>query len=78
MARFTLWNAPQACLWIASRDEARVARLKENHTFAELAMETEGGSISRVFPLLPDWILDAQKELLGACVSGAIKLIGRP
>jgi hypothetical protein len=87
MATFTLWNAPQACLWIASRDEMLVARLKENHTFAELAMETEvawddeawdGNDDPEAFPPLPGWIGRAQKELLGACVRGAIKLMGRP
>ena len=32
-----LWNAPQACLWIATQDEVAVPKLEKNHTFAVLA-----------------------------------------
>ena len=35
------WNAPQACLWIASRDDAAVASLPENYTFNVLAFHVE-------------------------------------
>ena len=81
------WNAPQACLWIATRDEVQVRELKENGTFAELAIETElaWDDVARddiddpeAFPALPGWIVNAQEELLGACVRGTIKLMGRP
>ena len=78
----TLWNAPQTCVWIRSRDEMQVAKLRNNHTFAELAMETEiaWDDVDAADPLppLPGWIGNAQRELLGACVRGAIRLIGRP
>jgi hypothetical protein len=73
MSAFTLWNAPQACLWIASRDEAQVGGLKERHTFAELAMETEVAwdyvDDPEVLPPVPGWIVTSQNELLGACVA---------
>jgi hypothetical protein len=82
MSAFTLWNAPQACLWIASRDEAQVGGLKERHTFAELAMETEVAwdyvDDPEVLPPVPGWIVTSQIELLGACVRGTINLMGRP
>jgi hypothetical protein len=77
-----LWNAPQACLWFASRDEVQVRDLKKNHTFAELAMETEVAwddlDDPEVLPPLPGWIVTAQEELLAACLRGDIKLMGRP
>jgi hypothetical protein len=81
MAASGLWSPPQACLWIDRREE--VARPLETHTFFELALETGAdvvwnGISPMTFPILPDWIVDAQKELLGACFRGDIKLIGRP
>jgi hypothetical protein len=76
-----IWNAVQACLWSATQDEARVARLRETHTFIELAMETElaGDDVadSEASPP-PGWIGHTQKELLGACAAGKIKLMGVP
>jgi len=82
MSTFTLWNVPQACLWIASRDEEQVARLKGNHTFAELAFENELAwhdiDDPEALPPLPGWIADAQRQLLGACVVEKIKLMGLP
>ena len=41
MSTFTLWTLSQACLWIASRDDAAVASLPENYTFAVLAFHVE-------------------------------------
>ena len=41
MSAFTLWNAPQACLWIASQDDAAVSSLPENYTFAVLGFQLE-------------------------------------
>ncbi len=41
MSTFTLWTPPQACLWYASRDDAAVASLPENYTFAVLAFHVE-------------------------------------
>jgi hypothetical protein len=82
MSAFTLWTAPQACLWIATQNEVQLRELKQNSTFAELAFETELGwddiDDPEDLPPLPGWIANAQEELLGACVHGDPKLIGRP
>jgi hypothetical protein len=79
---YELWNAVKACVWIASRDEAQVAKLKEKHTFIELGLETELAwhdiDDPEALPPLPGWIGPTQEELLGACVEGRIKLLGVP
>jgi hypothetical protein len=71
----------KACLWIGSRDEAKVASLREDWPFIALAIETRlawDDIDPEALPPLPGWVELAQRELLDACVRGDIKLIGIP
>ena len=109
MSAFTLWTAPQACLWIASQDDAAVCqsarelhlcRARRSSVELELIDSDEdhavvidvGMTSGQVLGLrdqlaeylgpskadLPGtaWIGGAQKELLAACASGALKIDG--
>jgi hypothetical protein len=65
------WNPPQICIWIATRDEVLVNRLRPNHTFAELAFEEEmAGRLRRTIGAL-------QLELLEAATTAVIVFRGR-
>jgi hypothetical protein len=71
---YTKWNPVQACVWIASRDDAVVAKLA-GYNFIQLAIEVEREGDGIIGPR-PGWIAAAQSELLDACYAGALTMTG--
>jgi hypothetical protein len=71
---YTKWNPVQACAWIASRDDAVVAKLA-GYNFIQLAIEVEREGDGIIGPR-PGWIAAAQSELLDACYAGALTMTG--
>jgi hypothetical protein len=71
---FTKWNPVQACVWIASRDDAVVAKLA-GYNFIQLAIEVEREGDGIIGPRL-GWIAAAQSELLDACHANALTMTG--